>query len=241
MAGHYNNEPSVGRDGPAAVCAAPRWRKLFANGDASDLKRYRLAERLLARGQRVFTQGEPADCVYLLLKGWLALERVLPDGQRQIVDFALPGSIVGHHQDEDGAAPHSADCLTDCWLVVFKRARFMEMLRDVPAASALYELGVLGDLERAHDALSNIARRSGAEKVAHLVVQLMDRMIAAGAQDDPRRLPVTQNHLAAALGITNVYISRVVKSLRAEGLIAWRQNCLHVLDAEALRAVADLD
>ncbi len=214
------------------------WRRAFRANGAIGLEKYRLAERVLVRGQRVFSQGETADYVYLLLSGWVALDQVLPDGQRQILDFALPGSLIGHQQDGKGSAPHSGECLTDCWLVVFQRRRFMDFVEASDVAFKLYESTLLQDLTRAQHNLANVARRNGAEKIASLIVQLMERAESTCIDEEPRRLPITQNHLAAALGITNVYVSRMVKSLREQNLIAWRKGCLHVLDPEGVRALA---
>ncbi len=228
---HYSHESAErGR--------AQRGRAAKAFEFDEEFDRHRVSERLLARGQRVFSQGQDLDCLYLVRRGWVALEHVLPDGQRQIVDFALPGAIIGHQLDADGHAPHSAECLSDCWLLLFNRSQFFELVQSDPRVDAAYRNMVLDDLERAHDQLSNVARRSGAGKIAHLIIKLMDRAAGAGGGVDETRLPLTQGQLAAALGITNVYVSRMVKSMRQDGLIAWRRGALEVLDPKRLRAMA---
>jgi hypothetical protein len=58
--------------------------------------RYAMDRRTLAAGMELFAEGEASDCLYVVLDGWLILHRILEDGRRQILDFALPGAILGY-------------------------------------------------------------------------------------------------------------------------------------------------
>lgn len=234
------------RDGATAVGMARAggdgardWRRALRAAAVFGIDRCRVGERALARGQRLFSQGQAPEAVYIVLEGWLALEQVLSDGQRQILDFALPGSLVGHHRDDAGATPYGAECLTECLVAVLPRSRFLDHLGVNAPSRHLYEATVAEDLNRAHASLANIARRTGAAKIAHLVLDLSARADAVRLDEPSDRLPLTQHHLGAALGITNVYVSRIVKRMRAKGLIAWRGSALHVLDREQLRVAVE--
>lgn len=55
-----------------------------------------LSQRLtLDKGQALFGQGEPANSVFNVIEGALRLTRLLPDGRRQVMGFALPGDFLG--------------------------------------------------------------------------------------------------------------------------------------------------
>jgi CRP-like cAMP-binding protein len=214
------------------------WRRALHADRAIDLSKYRLSERVLARGQPLFSQGEDGDYVYVALAGWVALEHVLSNGASQIIDFALPGALLGHQRSADGAFTVSAQCVTDCWVIVFQRRRLLELVRAHDRLYGLYEATLAEDTARVQRRLANVTRRRGAEKLADLIVELVDRAAAAAEDEDPTTLPVSQTQFAAALGLTNVYVSRVAKALTSRGLIAWRKRRLHVLDTEGLRAIA---
>jgi CRP-like cAMP-binding protein len=233
---------SVFSSGAPARGAVPRqrldWRRALHADRAIDLSKFRLAERVLARGQPLFSQGDEGDYAYVTLAGWAALEHVLPNGQSQIIDFALPGSLLGHQRSQDGAFTVSAQCVTDCWVIVFQRRRLLELVRGHDQLYELYESTLSEDAGRVQRHLANVTRRRGAEKLADLIVELVDRATASAVDEDPNTLPVSQTQFAAALGLTNVYVSRVAKALTTRGLIAWRKRRLHVLDCDGLRAIA---
>jgi CRP-like cAMP-binding protein len=63
-------------------------------------------------GQAVLDQGERPTDILLVLEGWIMGQKMLEDGSRQILDLALPGSILGFHMCEH--APHGAEAKTEC-------------------------------------------------------------------------------------------------------------------------------
>jgi CRP-like cAMP-binding protein len=221
----------------ASTPTARDWREALVGERLADISKYRLAERVLARGQPLFAQGEAGDYAYVALAGWVALEHVLPNGSSQIVDFALPGALLGHQRGPDGAFTVSAQCVTDCWVIVFQRRRLLDLVRGHDALYRLYETTLAEDAARVQRRLANVTRRRGVDKLADLIVELYDRASAVAEDEDPATLPVSQTQFAAALGLTNVYVSRVAKALTDKGLIAWRKRRLHVLNPEGLRAI----
>jgi CRP-like cAMP-binding protein len=128
--------------------------------------------------------------------------------------------------------------VTDCWVIVFQRRRLLELVRGNDALYRLYESTLAEDTARVQRRLANVTRRRGVDKLADLIVELVDRAAAVAQDEDPNTLPVSQTQFAAALGLTNVYVSRVAKELTSKGLIAWRKRRLHVLNPEGLRALA---
>jgi CRP-like cAMP-binding protein len=226
---------------PLAELRLPRldWRRALNTDPSTDLSKFRLAERVLSRGQPVFSQGEAGEYAYVSLSGWVALEHVLPGGESQIVDFALPGALLGHQRGVDGAFTVSAQCVTDCWMLVFQRRRLLDLVRAHDGLYDLYETTLAEDSARVQRHLANVTRRRGAGKLAAFIMELVERAAAVAKKDeDPLTLPVSQTQFAAALGLTNVYVSRVAKELTSKGMIAWRKRRLHVLDAPGLKAVA---
>ena len=50
---------------------------------------------LFAAKELLFAQGDPASRVFSLSRGVVRVSRLLPDGRRQVVGFALPGDFLG--------------------------------------------------------------------------------------------------------------------------------------------------
>ena len=49
----------------------------------------------LDKGQTLYDQDEPTGFVFNVIEGALRLTRLLPDGRRQVMGFALPGDFLG--------------------------------------------------------------------------------------------------------------------------------------------------
>ena len=70
-------------------------------GEASDPLELRELQRLATQvyfgaGKTIFSEGEPADSVFGHSQGVVRLYQLLPDGQRQVLAFALPGNFLGN-------------------------------------------------------------------------------------------------------------------------------------------------
>ena len=88
----------------------------------------------------------------------------------------------------------------------------------------------------------NVGRRNAFERVGHLLCELHFRMKRVGLVDDGRlSLPLTQEELADATGLTAVHMNRTIQHLRSDGLIELGQGTLTLLDVAALQEAAGFD
>jgi CRP-like cAMP-binding protein len=84
--------------------------------------------------------------------------------------------------------------------------------------------------------------RSGLERTAHLLCELLERLGPTGhASDGQYELPLTQVDLADALGLSAVHVNRVLQELRRDGLISLRGRCLQILALRRLRQLAEFE
>ena len=86
-----------------------------------------------------------------------------------------------------------------------------------------------------------LGRRSARGRVAYLLCELVWRQRAVnGSDEDVIELPVTQTDLADALGLTPVYVNRILQAFRRERLIIWEQRRLALRDVQTLQAISGL-
>ena len=57
----------------------------------------------------------------------------------------------------------------------------------------------------------------------------------------PIRLPLTQEHLGDALGLTPVHVNRTLRALREDGVLAVKRGALSILDPDRLAEEAGFD
>ncbi len=96
------------------------------------LQSARLSDRIVPPRRNIFWEEKGASEVFTLYDGWAFTFKLLPDGRRQILDFLLPGSLIGLHALWCKAMPHSVQTLTSVSLCVFDKEKFAKLLRRKP-------------------------------------------------------------------------------------------------------------
>jgi CRP-like cAMP-binding protein len=95
----------------------------------------------------------------------------------------------------------------------------------------------------AYDKMTSIGRHSARERVAHLILELFIRyrMQWPGHQIEEMYLPVTQEHIGDATGLTGVHVNRVLSDLRKQGIVEFHYKRLRILDPDKLADIASVD
>lgn len=201
----------------------------------------RAMSKNLSVGQDIYRQGERCEHVYVLVEGWAFRHQMLPDGRRQILDFLLPGAVLGLSERETSS--HGAETLTGCTVAVLPRGSVLETLRADPrSALELFEQMVESEA-RAFDHLTSLGRRSARERIAALMVELCGRVRALDIRSQPGSvaLPLKQAHIADALGLTNEHVCRTLKTMRNDGLMSLADGQLHIHNLGRLGEEAGID
>ena len=196
--------------------------------------------RGLEPGESLFLQDDRVDNVYILLEGWAFRYQDLKNGRRQIVDFALPGDVVG--LSETAASPCGLEALTPCTFACHSRKTFFELIGRQPAMGlALVRMLSLAEA-RAIEHVTSLGRRTARERVAHLLLELVTRLERLNLMADATSLdlPLMLSHVADALGLANETVCRCLSALRVDGVLVLRERRLKVLDLRRLAAEANL-
>jgi CRP-like cAMP-binding protein len=196
---------------------------------------------VIAAGGDLVAEGQATSDCHVLLHGQAFRHRTLPDGRRQILSFNLQGDIV----DLQGvllSLDFGVSALTACHVATVSRSRLDALLDAQPRiARALWRYSLVeGAIFR--EWMVGMGRRSALARIAHLLCEIYTRMRAVGLATANRcHFPVTQAHLADALGLSGVHTNRVLQTLRASGLIGFRGRELVVLDWDGLCTAGEFD
>jgi len=191
-------------------------------------------------GAELLTEPAGAPSPRVILSGWACRQRLLPDGRRQIFDLLVPGDMIGLAPGSLPLGQASTVSLTrtatvDASPLIVAAQRpsaFPAVARLVAATPAI-------DEERLMNHVVRLGRFTAYERVVHLLLELGDRLAAAGLGDKGRfPLPVTQEVLADALGLSVVHMNRILQQLRRESLIQMGSGHVTLLAREALETVA---
>lgn len=196
----------------------------------------------LAPQRDILVEGEDNAHGYVLEEGWACRYRMLNDGRRQILDFLLPGDIICGNDSQVWPAGHSVATLTSCHLYLLPLAGLPELCRRFPALQEVSDWMTQCELAIVQERIVDIGRRNAPERVAHLLLELMYRLRPVGlCTGRSYELPLTQEMMADALGLSIVHVNRTLRRLNTLGLIRYLPGQVEILDEAELMRLAEFD
>jgi len=214
-------------------------RAPLADGDREALLRLPYRLQKMEAGKYIVREGSSATHSALIIAGFAVRQKSTPDGSRQIVSVHIPGDFI----DLEGAflttADHNIQALTRCELALVPIAAIRALVAEHPTIARAMWVDALVDGSIFREWVLNVGRRDARERIAHLLCEFARRLDVAGlANGDGYELPMTQEQLADATGLTSVHVNRTLKSMDAEGLVVRHRRFIRIPDWERLRDVA---
>ena len=198
--------------------------------------------RNIRSGQEIISEGKRCSTVFLIADGIAIRFRILRDGQRQILNFLLPGDLAGITSCRFDNALYSVRMLTPGVVTPVPVARLLGLFETHPQQAAQLFWSLAADTAILAEHLIAVGRRSALERIAHLLLELHTRLREVGLADERRyRLPLTQEMISDALGLSIPYVNRLLQQLRQDGLVTIKDQLVVIEDMEDLAALADFE
>ncbi|MEE7456023.1 Crp/Fnr family transcriptional regulator [Methylorubrum populi] len=210
--------------------------------DRTALEQLRGYVRLVERHVVLVDQDRVADHALIVFSGFAARHKRRTSGRRQILAYLIPGDLCDRGALHGYPLAHAIETLTLCRIARIPRATYLDLLEHHPGIAVALQRARLAEEATAREWIANIGIRSGVERAAHLLCELLERLKSIGqASDGQFELPLTQVDLAEALGLSSVYMNRVLQALRRDGLIASQGRHLRILAPRRLRQLAEFE
>jgi CRP-like cAMP-binding protein len=178
----------------------------------------------------------------LLLDGFACRYKDLADGQRQIQELHVPGDYVDLHGFLLKSLDHNVGAITAVRIALIPHDALREISEQHPHLARMLWFSTLLDASIQREHILSVGRRSALSRVAHLLCELFLRLEVAGlAEADRYRLPLTQNDIADATGLTPVHVNRMLKRLRDDGIATFRGGEVVLHDWGRLQRAAEFD
>ncbi len=204
--------------------------------------RFKSGELEVAARAPILSQGVASPYLYTVLDGFGVRSRALADGRRQVINFVMPGDLIGVQTALLNEMDHSVDATTAMTLCVFTRERFWELFKASPERAFDVSWIAAREERSLGEALAVVGRLSAVERVAAAFVTIFRRsgdlnLVRGGKAP----MPWTQRDLSDALGLSLVHTNRTLKKLEADGLAIWRGAELEVRDLARLAEIGQVD
>lgn len=198
--------------------------------------------RTFFAGSDLVHQGRSDQAAYILVSGWACSYKILKDGQRQIVDFQIPGDFLGLRSVLLKLSDHSVEPVSEIEATEVMLPDLLEAFAQTPRLATAVLWAVSRDEAMVVEHLVNIGRRGAAERMAHFLLELESRLALVGMGDKSGyACPLTQSLLADALGLSAIHVNRVLRQLREDGMVTFRDGFVAFDNYRKLADYAEFD
>jgi CRP-like cAMP-binding protein len=194
---------------------------------------FKSGEFQVEAGTSLLLQGTNSAHLYTVLSGWAFRHKTLPDGRRQILNYALPADFLGLQGTVTDEMQHSVEALTDMMLCVFPREKLWSLYTGYPALAFDVTWLAAREEQFLDEHLLSIGRRSALERAAYLLMHLFVRAEEVGLTNgNSIRFPFTQQHIADTLGMSLVHTNKTLKRLTATKAVRWKDKTFEIVQRE---------
>lgn len=188
--------------------------------------------------RNIYIRGEASENTYIVCEGWACRVARLFDGRRQILSLLLPGDLFSATSPFQPNLDFYVEAITEVRYGAIKNTELRAKLSEDPVLLDGFMELCANETNHAYQSVIDLGQRLAEERIALLILQLMDRLEARGlVHDQSFEFPLRQLQIADAVGLTPVHVSRVMSLLRNSGLIATQNGILHILDLPKLRRI----
>lgn len=196
--------------------------------------------RTVAAQTELVHERQVGHGAYILQRGWALAYKLLPDGGRQVIDFAVPGDFMGLRSVLLRTSDHAFAAVTDLVVAEVSAKQMIDVFRHCPGLGAAVLWAASRDEAMMVEHLVGIGRRAALVRTAHLLLELRLRLLLVGSGSaDGFDCPLNQYLLADALGLTPVHLNRVLRQLRERRLVTFREGRVTFHDVAGLEGLAD--
>ena len=200
-----------------------------------------LPSRSVRAGQDLVREGKPTDRLYLITDGWACRYQTTRDGMRQISALLVPGDTANIDSLTFDSPGYGVRALTDIKALAIPRDQALSLAAQHAGIARTFLFLALTDNAILRQWALGMGRLSARQRLARLFCELSARLNDEEGNESSFELPVTQEQLADALGLTSVHVNRTMQQLRTEGLIIRESRTITISDVERLRNVGGFD
>jgi CRP/FNR family transcriptional regulator len=228
-------------DSAAFALHRPELGEALRRGDAKIARLMAPYAMSFASGTTLIGDDAEHCFVYRLVSGWAGRVRTLADGRSQFIMTFLPRDLFAVKSMFVTRHPDATVALSDIVVERIDQRKLREAYDADRDISTRCTWQVVEEERRLHNWVVGLGRGNAEERLAMLLIDFRGRLLLSGSIEPDTlkyELPMTQEQVGDHLGITNVHVSRVLKTFREAGIATMRSKAVCIEDLEALARIA---
>ncbi len=185
--------------------------------------------RHINRGEYLFAAGDSFHGLYVLRSGAFKNLAMLDESESQVVDFRLPGDVLGMAALNSGRYPFSA--------LALEPSEVCELSIDSSNHLCLHPdlLATMSrQLQRIQWASVLLRTQSAEQRVIHFLLQVSTHWRPHTDDAVDMKLPMSRKDIANYLGIAVETVSRTLHGLQSDGLLSTSGRNVQLLNCDAM-------
>jgi CRP-like cAMP-binding protein len=234
---HHMQRPRVTRDRSRRHPFLVRLTRYAAlsEDDLDTLWQLLEAELTVGRRRDLVVDGYEYRKLCFVEKGFAARYKLLRNGKRQIVNLILPGDVVGLPGSFLEKARYSVLALTDLKIQVCSIANYVDLCYRRPLFGLVLSWLAIHEAITCAEHAINTGRRTPTERLAHFLLEMHSRLEMVGlAAQSGFDMPLSQEVMSDALGLSVPHLNRTLAKLRGDGMITLSNHRVTLVDVAAL-------
>jgi len=193
-------------------------------------------------GTLLVNEGANVSRCCLLVEGYACRHKNTVDGKRQIVSFHVQGDVLDIQHLLLTRADHNVETITDATIAWVATEKLKALAFERPDIGQALWRDVLIDASIFREWVLNVGRRDAKTRIAHMLCEFGARAIRSGAvTESDLKLPLTQEQIADATGLTTIHVNRMLRALREDGALTAATRGVSITDFRLLQDIADFD
>ena len=219
------------------ICKLSHIRDIAPHEDFA-LREFLVRTRNVQKTKTVFSQGQDQGQFYIVKSGWFFSYEILTDGSRQIHEIFTAGDIIGVENLSWSKSTASVACAVSGELYAAPISQTLSLLQEHPNLDSVFRALQMVHQSLLIDRLTAVARLDAYNRIAFFLSDALARQnLTAETRSDILQMPLSQNLIADALGLSSVHVSRQFGKLINQNLIRKiGRKSMKILDVETLQS-----
>ncbi len=218
----------------AAVCLGQG----LSDTEAQELLNISAIPKLMKRGQELFSEGHAFDYMYAVRSGAFKTYKITPEGEEQIIDFHLPGDLIGFNAVARGYYTCHAVALDTASVCAIRFGDLASLCTGSIRIQETMLKRISALMAREEDFLVTIGTKSATQRLASFLVSLSNYYLNRGFSSTSFTLPMSRTDIASYLSLAVETVSRTLTRLQHDKVIAVKRNSVEIKNPERLHALA---
>ena len=202
------------------------------NVDIESINSYKKNEIFYKKKETIFFNGSKLDKVMTIISGWVMEYRLLPEGQRSIVNIFTPGDFIGFNLDNNFLTKSTFVAVTDLKCCTYDKKLLLGFVNKTPTVSSKIIKKLTLNVENMSSFLTSIGRTNSQSRICFLIYNLAKKVYKYNDSNvigKDIKIPLSQEDIADILGLTSVHVSRSLKMLCEKNTISVSKKSYKIL------------